>query len=107
MFDVDVDKLCTTRSPYYLQKWVDTFKDIQQQAFTDFSPTPDHLSQSAESVATVSTSDLDNYCVDEKDGVDMECSMVDDNMIRLDVNWYEQQYEDMRKIRAPALVQRR
>ena len=72
--------------------------------FTFFSPTPDHLSQSAELVATVSTSDLDNYYVDVKDGMDVECSMVDDNVIRLDVNWYGRQYEDMRKIKAPILV---
>ena len=70
MFRVDVEEMCKSRSPYYLQKWVDTFKALHVEAVRGLDGEPSQ--GSVTTAGSLSLEDLNEYWADVNDGMDVE-----------------------------------
>ena len=78
IFSIDMEKLCKSKSPFYLQSWIKTFEAFQQHARRECGWTSeDEKMQDSQSDYTCDTRDLDEYLLDINDGMDMDNSMAD------------------------------
>ena len=76
LFRINVNELCKARSPYYLQKWADTFEALRKNAMKDYCDQVCTVPlQLQDSDGSISTQDLDEYLLDVNDGMDVEGSM--------------------------------
>ena len=81
LFRIEETKFIESRSPQYLEKWIDTVEAMKTQATTIMDSiirVPHNTAHSdSNSVDTRSTSGLDDYLVDINDGIDLEDTMAD------------------------------
>ena len=78
IFSIGMEKLCKSKSPFYLQSWIKTFEAFQQHARRECGWTSeDEKMQDSQSDYTCDTRDLDEYLLDINDGMDMDNSMAD------------------------------
>ena len=80
IFQIDVETLCTKRSPYYLKQWLGTYKAYSDQGARDyFGDNILEESNDDDSEGTFDTPDvdMDEYLVDITDGMDGEGTMAE------------------------------
>ena len=83
IFSIDMETLCKSKSPFYLQSWIKTFEAFQQHARRECGWTSeDEKMQDSQSDYTCDTRDLDEYLLDINDGMDMDNSMADAGISR-------------------------
>ena len=76
LFRKDIDTLCQSRSPYYLEQWIGTFQAYLDQALRERTRVSDS-GDDMESKGTFDTEDVDKdeYWVDVNDRMDIEDQM--------------------------------
>ena len=80
LFRLDIETLCTKRSPQYLQQWVSTFQAHRDQALREvFGDDLQDEARESDSEGTFDTPDKDEdeYLVDITDGMDVDDSMAE------------------------------
>ena len=76
LFRTDIDTLCQSRSPYYLEQWIGTFLAYSDQALRERTRVCDAVDDlGSRGSCDTEDGDKDEYWVDVNDGMDMEDQM--------------------------------
>ena len=75
LFRKDINTLCQSRSPYYLEQWISTFQAYSDQALRERTSAREMLNLESKGTFDTEDVDMEEYWVDVNDGMDMEDQM--------------------------------